>query len=45
VQTEELVCVKLQNEEVRSEVCETKKQYEILEQQHEEALIVKDQLQ
>lgn len=45
MQTEELVCVKLQNEEVRSEVCETKKQYEILEQQHEEALIVKDQLQ
>jgi len=39
------VHVKLQYEEMRTEACESKKEYEILEQQYQTALNIKDQIQ
>ena len=43
--TEELMNLKLQNEEMRTEACESKKEREILEYQYQTALNIKDQMQ
>lgn len=37
--------LKLQNEEMRTEACESKKEREILEHQYQTALNIKDQMQ